>query len=253
MVTVTVNVTSAPTPMPVTIINSAIINGFGAVAPGELIAIKGTNLGPVCAGAACVSGGAQFTVNAQGTVSSTLAGVQVLFDTIPGTPTYVSPTQINVIVPWEIAGRVATNMVVSYNGVASAAFPLQVAAVSPGIYTQNATGSGQSAALNLSAQAAALQRSGRGNVRRDQHSDGAGAARLGGGSLSDGRRADQSGRHRWHNQLRDGVDAAQELDAGIECSDGNGGQLARHGAFRRRSADADYGRGPDQFAVTRAG
>ena len=157
-VVVTVNVTAAQVPTPVTIINSAIINGFGAIAPGELITIKGTNLGPACVAPAtgCVAGGFQFGVTAQNAVSSTLSGVQVLFDTIPGTPTYVSPTQINVIVPWEIAGRVSTNMVVMYNSVQSAAFPLQVVAVAPGIYTQNATGSGQSAALNLSAAAASV-------------------------------------------------------------------------------------------------
>ncbi len=154
-VAVTVNVTAAQVPTPVTIINSATF-GFGAIAPGELIAIRGTNLGPACVAPAtnCVSGGTQFTVTAQNTVSSTLSGVQVLFDSIPGTPTFVSPTQINVIVPWDIAGRVSTNMVVTLNSVQSAAFPLQVVAVAPGIYTQNATGSGQAAALNLSAQAA---------------------------------------------------------------------------------------------------
>jgi uncharacterized protein (TIGR03437 family) len=152
-VNVTVNVTAAPVPQPTTIINSAIINGFGAIAPGELIAIKGANLGPVCT-TGCIAGGVQFSLNAQGTVNSTLATVQVLFDTIPGTPTYVSPTQINVIVPWEIAGRAATNIVVSFNGVQSAAIPVQVVAVAPGIYTQNATGSGQAAALNQNGTAA---------------------------------------------------------------------------------------------------
>jgi uncharacterized protein (TIGR03437 family) len=157
-VAVTVNVTAAPVPQPSTIINSAIINGFGAIAPGELIAIKGLGLGPACVAPAsnCVAGGTQFTVTAQGTVSSTLSGVQVLFNNTPGTPTYVSPTQINVIVPWEIAGFAAVNMVVTYNGVQSAAFPLQVVAVAPGIYTQNATGSGQAAVLNLSSQAGSV-------------------------------------------------------------------------------------------------
>lgn len=155
VVNVTVNVTAAAVPQFTTIINSAIINGFGAIAPGELIAIKGTNLGPACAPptTGCVAGGFQFTLNAQGTVNSNLSGVQVFFDTFPGTPTYVSPTQINVIVPWEIAGQTVTNIVVSYNGVQSQATPHTVTAVAPGIYTQNATGSGQAAALNLSSKA----------------------------------------------------------------------------------------------------
>ena len=155
-VNVTVNVSAASVPMPVTIINSAIVNGFGPIAPGELIAIKGTNLGPACTGTGCVAGGTQFSLTAQGTVSSTLSSVQVLFDSIPGTPTYVSPTQINVIVPWEIAGFAAVNVVVEYGTVQSAAIPVQVVPVNPGIYTQNATGAGQAAVLNLSAQASSV-------------------------------------------------------------------------------------------------
>jgi uncharacterized protein (TIGR03437 family) len=156
-VNVTVNVTAAAVPSVVTIINSATF-GFGAVAPGELIAIRGANLGPACVAptTGCVAGGFQFTVNAQGTVNSTLQGVQVLFNNTPGTPTFVSPTQINVIVPWEVAGFAEVNMVVSYNSVQSPVDQLQVVAVAPGIYTQNATGAGQAAVLNLSPQAASV-------------------------------------------------------------------------------------------------
>lgn len=143
---VTLNITAVPAPAPSTISTSAVSNGYGAIAPGELITIKGTNLGPAT--------GTSFTVNtSNNTVSSTLAGVQVTFDDIAGTPTYVSATQINVIVPWEIAGRTSTTVVVSYNSVPSAAISEQVVSVAPGIYTQNATGSGQAAALNLSSSA----------------------------------------------------------------------------------------------------
>ena len=61
--------------------------------------------------------------------------------------------QINVIVPWEVAGFTVVNMVVSYNSIQSPVDQLAVVAVAPGIYTQNATGSGQAAVLNLSSQA----------------------------------------------------------------------------------------------------
>lgn len=149
-VNVTLNVTAAPVPTPTTIVNSAISNGFGAVAPGELIAIKGTNLGPACSGSAsCVSNGYVFTVNSNGTVSSTLQGVSVSFNGTAGTPTFVSPAQINVIVPWEVAGFSSVQMIVTYNTVQSAAFSLQVTPVAPGIFTQNATGAGQAAAENV--------------------------------------------------------------------------------------------------------
>lgn len=138
-VPVTVTVTGVPIPQPVTISNSA-SGTFGSISPGELITIKGANLGPAT--------GTSFTVGTGNTVSSTLSGVQVLFDTIPGTPTYVSATQINVIVPYEIAGRTTTNVSVSYQGSQSAVISQLVASQAPGIYTFTANGSGQAAVVN---------------------------------------------------------------------------------------------------------
>jgi uncharacterized protein (TIGR03437 family) len=139
---VTLTVTPTPVPLPATVTNAA-SGAAGAIAPGELITIKGTLLGPANA-----PNGGQFTLNAQGGVDPNLAGVRVLFDNIPGTPLYVSPTQINVIAPWEIAGRLNTNLVVEYNGVAATAIQLRVDNVSPAIFTLNFTGAGQAAVLN---------------------------------------------------------------------------------------------------------
>lgn len=139
MVAVTAVVTGMPVPQPLSISNSA-SGQFTSISPGELITIKGTYLGPATP--------ATFTVASGGTVSSTLAGVQVLFDNIPGTPTYVSSNQINVIVPYEIAGRASTNVVVSYQQQPSAVIPQNIANQAPGIYTFSATGAGQAAVLN---------------------------------------------------------------------------------------------------------
>jgi uncharacterized protein (TIGR03437 family) len=105
-----------------------------------LVTIRGTNLGPSTA--------AIFTVGSAGTVSNTLGGVQVLFGSIPGTPIYVSPTQINVIVPYEIAGQTSTNVTVTYNGLPSAALQEAVASQAPGIFTDSSTGVGQASVLN---------------------------------------------------------------------------------------------------------
>jgi uncharacterized protein (TIGR03437 family) len=139
VVPVSVTVTGVPVPQPMSIANSA-SQQFGPIAVGELITIKGTNIGPATP--------ATFTVEAGGTVSNMLSGVQVTFDGNPGTPTYVSATQINVIVPYEIAGRASTNVVVSYQGQLSAPIPENVASQAPGIYTFSATGAGQAAATN---------------------------------------------------------------------------------------------------------
>ncbi len=140
VVTVTVTTVAPPTPQPSTIANSG-SGAFGGIAPGELITIKGSLLGPATP--------ASFTVNSQGTVNSTLSGVQVLFDGTPGTPTYVSSNQINVIVPYEVAGRIATNVVVTYQMQSSAPIPQTVVSVAPSIYTLTADGKGQAAAYNV--------------------------------------------------------------------------------------------------------
>ncbi len=137
-------VVAAPlTPTPVSIFNSATGALGNGIAPGELITIKGLNLGPVSPAA-----GTTFTVTPQGTVSDTLVGVSVSFSGINGTPTYVNATQINVVVPWEVAGRSSVTMVVSLNNVPSQGIALNVVSIAPGVYTLNATGQGQASALN---------------------------------------------------------------------------------------------------------
>jgi uncharacterized protein (TIGR03437 family) len=139
-VTVTLTVSAQPLPMPASVTSSASNVAENAIAPGELITIKGTQLGPSTA--------VSFKVNAQGSVDSTLGGVQVLFDNNPGTPIYVSATQINVIVPYEIAGRAFTNIVVVYQTQRSSPIQQVVANVAPGIFTLNQTGQGQGAVVN---------------------------------------------------------------------------------------------------------
>ena len=138
-VPVTLAVTGLPAPQPGTISNSASL-AFGPISPGELITIKGTNLGPITP--------ASFTVGSGGTLNGTLSGVQVLFDGIAGTPIYVSSTQINAIVPYEIGGRASTNVIVSDNSQQSAAIPQNVASQAPGIYTDSSTGIGQASVTN---------------------------------------------------------------------------------------------------------
>jgi len=139
VVNVTFTVAALPVPQPVTIASNA--SGVsGAIAPGGLLTIKGTLLGPTTA--------ASFRVNSQGGVDSTLSGVQVLFDNIPGTPIYVSATQINVIAPYEIGGRLSVNVVVVYQDQQSPPIQQIVASVAPGIYTDNFTGQGQAAVVN---------------------------------------------------------------------------------------------------------
>ena len=140
-VTLTVNLTVASIPTPViAAVKNAASYAVGGVAPGENIVIGGTGIGP-----ATLTG---LVVNGNGTIATTVANTQILFDGIPAPIIYVSATQSSVMVPYEIAGRATTNMTVVYQGVPSVAVPYNVLSVLPGIYTQNASGTGPGSILN---------------------------------------------------------------------------------------------------------
>ncbi len=112
----------------------------GPISPGEIIAIKGSGLGPAI--------GVSFTPDpVTGMVNTTLAGTQVLFGTIAAPILYTSATQVNAVVPYEIAGQTLVQTQVQYqNG--GAFYSFQAAAAAPGIFTFNSTGTGPAAALN---------------------------------------------------------------------------------------------------------
>jgi uncharacterized protein (TIGR03437 family) len=122
-------------------ITSAASYATGAVSPGENIVLWGTSIGPptLTYGALTAGGGAL----------STIAGnTRVLFDGVPAPVVYALATQTSVLVPYEVAGRPTTNVVIEYQGVQSAPLPYNVVAAVPGIYTQNFQGTGPGAILN---------------------------------------------------------------------------------------------------------
>jgi uncharacterized protein (TIGR03437 family) len=136
-VSVALFISASTTPQPFIISNSASGVG-GQLSPGEIITIKGSGLGP--------GNAVSFTVGSL--TSPVLAGVQVTFNGFSGTLLYVSSTQINVTVPYEIAGSASAAIIVTFQGVSSSPISQPVGAASLGLYTDNSTGSGQSAALN---------------------------------------------------------------------------------------------------------
>ena len=132
---------AAPVPQLTGVLNAGSY-AAGAVAPGEVIALFGTLLGPV-KGVAAQLGPSDTAF------PTTLSGVQVLFDgKYPAIPYYVSATQINAIAPYEIAGQATTQITVSYQGATTAQFQAQVQPAAPGILTVDLNGSGQGAILN---------------------------------------------------------------------------------------------------------
>jgi len=114
----------------------------GPIAPGEIVSIVGSGVGPP-AGA-----GLQLE---SGKVSNKLAGARVLFDGVPAPLLYVSGDQINAIVPYAVAGRASTQLQVEYLGARSKAMTIPVAPASPGIFTMDSSGAGQGAILNQDA------------------------------------------------------------------------------------------------------
>ncbi len=110
----------------------------GAVAPGEILYIEGSAMGP-----------SALTIAAPNpTWPATLANVQVTFDGIPAPILYVMNNKLSVVVPWAISGRASTQMIVNYQNQPSNTVNLQVTSAAPGIYTSDASGAGQAAILN---------------------------------------------------------------------------------------------------------
>jgi uncharacterized protein (TIGR03437 family) len=136
---------AAPTPNLTTILNAASYNSptyaNGPVSPGEIVALGGTNLGPAT--------GVSYLLSSDGkSISNLLAGVQVLFNGTAAPLLYVSATQINAIVPYEVAGSANANIQVTYQGLAGGTLAAPVQTATPGLFSLDKSGSGPGAILN---------------------------------------------------------------------------------------------------------
>ncbi|HJT89811.1 MAG TPA: SBBP repeat-containing protein [Bryobacteraceae bacterium] len=85
--------------------NSGAYHVCGSVAPLELISLYGAGLGPAAPMTAQVVNNGSINL-----VSTSLGGVQVLFDGIAAPLLYAGSTQINAIVPWEVYGHESTTV-----------------------------------------------------------------------------------------------------------------------------------------------
>ena len=128
---------AASFPVVVESVTNSASGAAGAIAPGELVTLKGTGLGPAAA--------ASF---ASTPVSSNLAGTQVLFGSTPAPILYVSAAQINVVVPWEVDGQTQVTVQVKSAAGTSAILNVQVTDAAPGVFTLNSTGAGAAVAFN---------------------------------------------------------------------------------------------------------
>jgi uncharacterized protein (TIGR03437 family) len=132
--------TNLPAPVPVVQAVTNAASYAAAIAPGQMVDIWGSGLGPQSA--------ATSSLDSNGLVSSSVAGVRVLFNGVPAPLVFVSSKQCSAVVPYFGAAATTTNVQVEYQGVRSAAFPIQVNATAPGLFTANASGTGQGSILN---------------------------------------------------------------------------------------------------------
>ena len=124
------------------VVNAA-SNQNGPIAPGEIVALYGSGLGP--------SQLQTYQLDASGRIPRSLAGTTVLFGNQPAPVIYASPAQTSVVVPFGVSGQSVQVTVQSQNQTA-APMTMPVAAAAPGLFTADASGHGQAAALNQNLQ-----------------------------------------------------------------------------------------------------
>jgi uncharacterized protein (TIGR03437 family) len=111
------------------------------ISPGEMISLYGTELGP--------TQGTQLELDSTGSfITTSLEGTKVTFNGIAGPMLYTSTGQLNVLVPYEVAGQSTVNIVVSYLGVAAPSVKLPVVAATPALFTQSQNGKGDAAIVH---------------------------------------------------------------------------------------------------------
>jgi uncharacterized protein (TIGR03437 family) len=111
-----------------------------ALSPGEIITIFGQNVGPATP--------AGFTPGPNGRVPTNLSNVQVFFNGIAAPLLYASATQVNALVPYEIAADSVAMLKLEFNGLSSVELGIPVVPAAPAIFTLDFTGQGGAVVLN---------------------------------------------------------------------------------------------------------
>ncbi len=131
-------------------------NAFGNPAAASMLLLSGASAPPLIQGgplnaatflAGPISAGEVVTVFGAGLGGPGCQGrdEEVTFNGIPGGILYASSTQIDVQVPWELAGATGAQVAALRNGMPGALVPAVVQAASPGIFTLSENGAGAGA------------------------------------------------------------------------------------------------------------
>jgi uncharacterized protein (TIGR03437 family) len=122
---------------------SAVLNAAslapGPLAPGEIVTVLGTGVGSAPTG---------LQIGPDGKLATTLNGVQLLIDGAAAPLLYVSPDQLNAIVPFAAATSGNATIQVISNGQQAASWDVPLAPSAPSVFTIPASGVGQAAVLN---------------------------------------------------------------------------------------------------------
>jgi uncharacterized protein (TIGR03437 family) len=126
----------------VSVVNAADYHS-GAVAPSEIVVLYPTDAGPskMVAWAVDALHMSPYSVDS-------LGGARVLFDGVAAPMVYAESGRICAIVPYQVAGRKTTEVVVEYQGQRSSPVVLPVVRSAPALFTLDASGVGQAAMLN---------------------------------------------------------------------------------------------------------
>jgi uncharacterized protein (TIGR03437 family) len=126
---------------PIAAVTNAASYTSGTVSPGEIVTLWGAGIGSTIPAYAT-------TDPSTGKLATTIGGVQVLFNGIAAPMIYAGSNQISAVVPYEMAPAPNPAVWIKYSGETSTAFQLTSAATAPGLFTQNASGSGPGSILN---------------------------------------------------------------------------------------------------------
>lgn len=122
-------------------ITNAASNALNIVSPGMVFVGYGANMGP-----ANLIGAAIDTTT--GNLATSRSGTRVLFDGVPAPLVYVSAGQLSGIVPYAVASKSSTQVVVESNGQTSSPLTVSVAPAAPGLFSLNFSGSGPAVVFN---------------------------------------------------------------------------------------------------------
>jgi uncharacterized protein (TIGR03437 family) len=109
-------------------LESHVAYGQPGISPGEIVALKGTGLGP---------SDPPNPVVANGMLGNALGGTQVFFDGVPAPLMYVQDAQINAVAPYSLAGKTSVSIQVQYQAQNTASVTIPVSATSAALFEQS--------------------------------------------------------------------------------------------------------------------